>query len=133
MVGLFNRSYKNPNLPSVHNKKKELRKAVKDKKYDKALKIGDEILKRIPHEQDVLFIVGGIHYMRGKYKTAISFFDRSLEIATLDTEVLILKATAHYKLGQTKECMDSCEKIKEVDPKNKAVVELLENIENKKS
>ena len=132
MAGLFNRSCKNPNLPIIRNKKKELRKAVKDKKYDQALRVGDEILKRVPHEQDVLFIVGGIHYMRGKYKTAISFFDRSLEIATLDTEVLILKATAHYKLGQTKECMDSCEKIKEVDPKNKAVVELLENIGNKK-
>ena len=130
MTGFFSRSDKKSNTPTIRSKKKELRKFVKNKKYDEALRIGNEILKRLPHEQDVLFIVGGIHYMQGKYKTAISFFDKSLEIATLDSEVLILKATAHYKLGQFNQCVESCEKIKEVDPKNKAVVELLENIEN---
>jgi hypothetical protein len=39
-----------------------------------------------------------------------------------------LKANSHYKLGQYKKSLISCEKIKEIDPKNKGVSELLAKI-----
>jgi len=129
MTGLFGRS-KSPLEKKVKERKKELRKLVKQKQYDKALKVGNEILEKNPHDQDVLFIVGGIYYMENKLKTAISHFDRSLEIAQFDTELLLLKANAHFRLGELSQAKQCCEKIQEIDSKNKAVKELLEKIEN---
>lgn len=131
MVGLFGNS-KNSEIKQTRQKKKELRKLVKQKHYDSALKIASEILQKIPEENDVLFIVGGIYYMKNKYRDAISYFDKSLEIATLDTDVLTLKANSHYHLGENKKAIQCCNKIKEVDPKNKAVAELLSKIESTK-
>ena len=130
MTGLFSRKQKDSKIKTISNRKKELRKLVKQKQYENALKVGNEILEKNPHDQDVLFIVGGIYYMKNKLKTAVSYFDRSLEIAEFDTELLILKATAHFRLGEIKKSKQCCEKIQEVDSKNKAVMELLEKIEN---
>ncbi len=129
MTGLFGRS-KSPLEKKIKERKKELRKRVKQKQYEKALKVGNEILEKNPHEQDVLFVVGGIYYMENKLKTAISHFDRSLEIALFDTELLLLKANAHFRLGELSQAKQSCEKIQEIDSKNKAVKQLLEKIEN---
>jgi len=129
LVGLFS---KNPEIKTISQKKKELRKLVKQKQYDAALKMRSEILQKIPEENDVLFIVGGIYYMKNQYKTAISYFEKSLEIATFDIEVLILKANSHYYLGEHKQAIQCCNKIREIDPKNKAVSELLSKIESTK-
>ncbi len=129
MTGLFGGS-KSPLEKKVAERKKELRKLVKQKQYEKALKVGNEILEKNPHEQDVLFIVGGIYYMENKLKIAIEHFDRSLEIALFDTELLLLKANAHFRLGELSQAKQCCEKIQEIDPKNKEVKELLEKIHN---
>jgi len=127
---LFSRGPKDFAKKQVTERKKELRKLVKQKQYDKALKVGNEILEKNPHEHDVLFVVGGIYYMENKLKTAISHFDRSLEIAQFDTELLLLKANAHFRLGELSQAKQCCEKIQEIDSKNKAVKELLDKIEN---
>lgn len=133
MVGLFSKNPENSEIKQTRQKKKELRKLVKQKQYDAALKIGSEILQKIPEENDVLFIVGGIYYMKNRYKDAISYFDKALEIATFDIEVLTLKANSHYYLGEKKQAIQCCNKIKEIDPKNKAVAELLSKIESAKN
>jgi len=125
MVGLFSRTQKNPQKKKNVQKLKEIRKLVKEKKYDEALKSGTEYLQKVPHNHDVLFIVGGIFYMKSKYFTAISYFDKILEIATYDVPVLLLKAYSHQKLGENKRAIQCCEKIKEIDPKNKSVSELM--------
>lgn len=132
MVGLFSKNSKNSEIKQTSQKKKELRKLVKQKQYDAALKMGSEILQKIPEENDVLFIVGGIYYLKNNYSSAISYFDKSLEIATFDIEVLILKANSHYYLGEHKQAIQCCNKIREIDPKNKAVSELLLKIESVK-
>ena len=132
MVGLFGKNPKDSERKQTSQKKKELRKLVKQKQYDVALKIGTEILQKIPEENDVLFIVGGIYYMKNKYKSAISYFEKALEIATFDIDVLILKANSHYYLGEHKQTIQCCQKIREIDPKNKAVSELLLKIESTK-
>ncbi|HET9008951.1 MAG TPA: tetratricopeptide repeat protein [Nitrosarchaeum sp.] len=130
MVGLFSKNPKDSEIKQTRQKKKELRKLVKQKQYDAALKIASEILQKIPEENDVLFIVGGIFYMKNKHRDAITYFDKALEIATFDTEVLTLKANSHYNLGEKKQAIQCCNKIKEIDPKNKAVAELLSKIES---
>ena len=125
LVGLFTRTPKDPELKKNIEKYKEFKKLVKAKNYPESLKSGTEFLKRVPNNHDVLFLVGGIYYMKNKYKTAISYFDKALEIGTYDVDVLLLKAYSHQKLGENKRAIQCCEKIKEVDPKNKAVSELL--------
>ncbi|MFB5627103.1 MAG: tetratricopeptide repeat protein [Nitrosarchaeum sp.] len=130
MVGLFSKAPKDPKAKSLFQKRKELRKLIKQKQHDAALKLGLEILETTD-EQNVLFIVGGIYYMKEKYSTAISYFEKALNIGSYDVEVLILKANSHYFLGEPKRAIQCCNKIKEIDPKNKAVSELLSKIESK--
>ena len=132
LVGLFSRGPKDPQKKKNTEKIKEIRKLVKEKKYDQALKTGTDYLRKVPENHDVLFIVGGIYYMKKKYKMAISYFEKALQIGSYDTEVLILKANAHYSIGEYKRAIQCCDKIKEIDPKNKSVVELIEKIESSK-
>ncbi len=128
MVGLFSRTPKDPQQKENTRKLKELKKLVKEKKYTDALKSGTEYLEKTPNHHDVLFIVGGIYYMKNNHNTAISYFDKSLEIGSYDIDVLLLKAYSHQKLGENKRAIQCCEKIQEIDPKNKAVSELLEQL-----
>ena len=128
MVGLFSRAPKDPYMKKNIQKLKEIRKLVKEKKYDEALRSGKEYLQKVPHNHDVLFIMGGIFYVQNKYATAISYLDKALEIATYDVAILLLKAYSHQKLGENKRAIQCCEKIKEIDPKNKSVSELLKQL-----
>ena len=125
LVGLFSRTPKDPNLKNNIKKFKEFKKLVKDKKYAEALKSGTEFLRKVPNHHDALFMVGSIYYLKNKYRTAISYFDKSLEIGEYDVDVLLLKAYSHQKLGENKRAIQCCEKIKEIDPKNKSVQQLL--------
>ena len=128
LVGLFSRTPKDPQQKKNIQKFKEFKKLVKAKKYPEALKSGTEYLQKVPNNHDVLFTVGGIYYLKNKYKTAISYFDKALEIGSYDVDVLLLKAYSHQKLGENKRTIQCCDKILEVDPKNKAVSKLLEQL-----
>ena len=128
LVGLFSRAPKDPQKKKNAENIKKIKKLVQDKKYPEALKLGTEYLQKVPNNPDVLFVMGGIYYMKNKHKTAISYFDKALDIGSYDVEVLLLKAYSHQKLGEDKRAIQCCEKIKEVDPKNKAVAELLEQL-----
>ena len=128
LVGLFSRTPKNPELKNNIKKFKEFKKLLKAKKYDDALKAGTELLRKVPNHHDALFMVGGIYYMKNKYKTALTYLDKSLDIGAYDVDVLLLKAYSHQKLTENKRAISSCKKILEVDPKNKAVSELLKQL-----
>ena len=128
LVGLFSRSPKDPTQKKNAEKFKEFKKLTKQKKYDDALKSGAEYIKKVPNNHDVLFTMGGIYYLKKKYKTAISYLDKSLDIAAYDVDALLLKAYSHQKLGENKRAIRCCEKIQEIDPKNKPVSELLNQI-----
>ena len=125
LVGLFSRTPKDPNQKRNQEKFKEFKKLARQKKYDEALKSGTEYLRMVPNNHDALFTVGGIYYMKKKYKTAISHFDRALEIGSYDVDVLLLKAYSHQKLDENKRAIDCCKKILEVDEKNKNAHSLL--------
>lgn len=128
LAGLFSRTPKDPQQKKNVEKLKEFKRFVKDKKYEQAIKSGTEYLHKVPNNHDVLFTMGGIYYLKGKYKTAISYFDRALEIGTYDVDVLLLKAYSHQKLNEKKKAIECCQKITEVDPKNKSVSELLSEL-----
>ena len=128
MTGLFSRGPKDPQQKKNAQKLKELKKLVKEKKYPEALKLGTEYLQKVPNHHDILFTMGGIYYLKNKYKTAISYFDRALDIGNYDVDVLLLKAYSHQKLSENKHVIQCCEKIQEIDPKNKAVSNLLKEL-----
>ena len=128
MTGLFSRKPKDPQKKKNVQKLKEIKKLVKEKKYTEALKSGTDYLHKVPHNHDVLFTVGGIYYLQNKHKSAISYFEKALEIGTYDVDVLLLKAYSHQKLGENKRAIQCCEKIQEIDPKNKSVSNLLEEL-----
>lgn len=128
LVGLFSRTPKDPHLKENVKKFKEFKKLLKEKKYTEALKSGIELLRKVPNHHDALFMVGGIYYLKNKHRTAISYFDKSLDIGEYDVDVLLLKAYSHQKLGETKRTIQCCDKIKEVDPKNKSVQKLLQEL-----
>ncbi len=75
-----------------------------------------------------MFAIGGIYYLKNKYKTAISYFDKALEISSHDPDILLLKAYSHQKFAENKQVIQCCNKILEVDPKNKQVTELLKQL-----
>jgi tetratricopeptide (TPR) repeat protein len=125
LVGLFSRTPKDPNLKNNIKKFKEFKKLLKEKKYTEALKSGTELLRNVPNHHDALFMVGSIYYLKNKHRTAISYFEKSLEIGEYDVDVLLLKAYSHQKLNENKRVIQCCDKIKEIDPKNKSVQQLL--------
>ena len=128
LVGLFSKTPKDTKSKNNIKKFKEFKTLLKAKKYDESLKAGIELLKKVPNHHDALFMVGGIYYLKNKYKTAISYFEKSLDIGAYDVDVLLLKAYSHQKLGENKRAISCCEKILEVDPKNKSVFELWEQL-----
>lgn len=128
MVGLFDVLRGDPQKKENVQTIKKLRRLIKAKKYSDALHVGTRYLQSVPENYDVQFIVGSIHHMQGRHKTAISFFEKALEIGSYDIDVLILKANSHHILGQNKSAIMCCDKIKEIDPKNKAVSDLLSKI-----
>jgi len=98
LVGLFSRTPKDPDLKNNIKKYKEFKKLLKNKKYPEALKSGLELLRKAPNHHDALFMVGSIYYLDKKYKTALSYLDKSLEIGEYDVDALLLKAYSHQKL-----------------------------------
>ncbi len=75
MVGLFSKTPKDPPQKEILKSSKNSKNWSKKKKYTAALKLGTEYLEKTPNHHNVLFIVGRIHYMKNKYKIAISYFD----------------------------------------------------------
>ena len=68
--------------------------------------------RKIPYNHDAIFTIGGIYYLKNKYRTAISFFDRALETGDSDVDVLLLKAYSHQKLQENSIAIDCCKKFK---------------------
>jgi len=128
LVGLFSGSSKDPQFKKNVEQFKKFKKLVKGKKYPEALKLGLDYLEKVPYNHDVIFTIGGIYYLKNKYRTALSFFDRALETGDSDVEVLLLKAYSHQKLQENQFAIDCCTKIQDLDPKNKSVPDLLSKL-----
>jgi len=92
------------------------------------LKLGTDYLEKVPNHHDVLFTIGGIYYLKNKFRIAISYFDKSLDIGSYDIDVLLLKAYSHQKLEENQRAIECCKKIQEIDPKNKSVSDLLSKL-----
>ena len=128
MVGFFTKTPEEIAFKKNIEQFKKFKKLVKGKKYPEALKLGLDYLEKVPYNHDALFTIGGIYYLKNKYRTAISFFDRALETGDSDVEVLLMKAYSHQKLQENKIALDCCKKIQVLDPKNKPLSNLLSEL-----
>ncbi|MDC0927953.1 CDC27 family protein [Nitrosopumilus sp.] len=128
LVGLFSKTPEDIAFKKNIEQFKKFKKLVKSKKYPEALKLGLDYLEKVPYNHDALFTIGGIYYLKNKYRTAISFFDRALETGDSDVEVLLLKAYSHQKLQEDETAIDCCNKIQDLDPKNKSVLNLISEL-----
>ena len=128
LVGLFSKTPEDIAFKKNIEQFKKFKKLVKGKKYPEALKLGLDYLEKVPYNHDALFTIGGIYYLKNKYRAAISFFDRALETGDSDVEVLLLKAYSHQKLQEDEIAIDCCKKIQDLDPKNKSVLDLLSEL-----
>ena len=113
MTGLFK---KNP--------RRRLRKLIKQKKYDEALEYGHEIEKNLDNDPDVAFIIGTVYFMKGDIKNTLAYMNKTLEIGEYDIDALSIKASVYLHLKKTDQVKECREKIKEIDPKNKALKEI---------
>ena len=130
LVGLFSKTPEDIASKKNIEQFKKFKKLVKKKKYPEALKLGLDYLEKVPYSHDTLFTIGGIYYLKNKYRTAISFFDRALETGDSDVEVLLLKAYSHQKLQENSIAIDCCKKIQDLDPKNKSVFNLISELDS---
>ena len=118
---LFGGGAKKKNIHTL----KEIRSLIRHKKYDAALVMGRKYLRQDPGNHDVLFVVGGILYMKKRYVAAISCFEQVLQISRYDPDVLALKAECHHELGQESKARQCWQDILEVDPKNAQARQML--------
>ncbi len=128
LVGLFSKTPEDIAFKKNIDQFKKFKKLVKKKKYPEALKLGLDYLEKVPYNHDAIFTIGGIYYLKNKYRTAILFFDRALETGDSDVEVLLLKAYSHQKLQENSIAIDCCKKIQDLDPKNKSVFNLISEL-----
>ena len=112
MVGLFN------------NPRRRLRKLIKQKKFDEALDYGHEIEKKYEHDPDIAFIIGTIYFIKGNSQKTIEYMDKALEIGQYDLDALAIKASVYLNLKNKEKVIQCCNKIKELDPKNKSLLEI---------
>ena len=128
LVGLFSKTPEDIAFKKNIEQFKKFKKLVKKKKYPEALKLGLDYLEKVPYNHDAIFTIGGIYYLKNKYRTAISFFDRALETGDSDVDVLLLKAYSHQKLQENSIAINCCKKIQDLDPKNKSVFNLISEL-----
>ena len=98
---------------------------VEQGEYKEALEFGKSVEEKHSGDSDFFFIMGSIYYMLGQANSAISYFDKSLEIKDKDIDTLLLKANVHQYLQENKKAQDCLHKILDIDPDHTEAQDLL--------
>jgi len=113
--------------------KRRLRKLVEEGDYNEALKLGKILEEKHPKDYDLFFIIASIYYLLGDAKNTMLHLEKVLSIKENDVEALLMKANLHLYLKEQNLVLDCCEKISKIDPHNKELEEILEQIEENNS
>ncbi|MCH7968833.1 MAG: hypothetical protein IH841_06280 [Thaumarchaeota archaeon] len=108
--------------------KRRIKKLIQQGEYKEALEFGKSLEDKYSNDPDFLFIMGGIYYILDDAQNTLYYFDRSLEINANDIETLLLKANVHLYLKELNSVIDCCEKVLEIDPKNRRAEEILDSL-----
>ena len=128
MTGLFNNPRRHLRT-LIKQARKEKNPIERGKKYDEALEYGHEIEKKLEHDPDIAFIIGTIYYIQGDSQKTLEYMNNVLEIGIFDLDALAIKASVYLNLKNKEKVIECCNKIKELDPKNKALIEIEEELE----
>ena len=127
MTGLFNNPRRH--LRTLIKQARKEKDAIKrEKKYDEALEYGHGIEKKLEHDPDIAFIIGTIYYIKGDSEKTLEYMNNVLEIGIFDLDALAIKASVYLNLKNKEKVIECCEKIKELDPKNKSLIEIEEEL-----
>ena len=123
MTGLFNNPRRHLRT-LIKQARKEKDSSKRNKKYDEALEYGHGIEKKLEHDPDIAFIIGTIYYIKGDSEKTLEYMDKTLEIGIFDLDALAIKASVYLNLKNKDKVIECCNKIKELDPKNKSLLEI---------
>ena len=123
MTGLFNNPRRHLRT-LIKQARKEKDSAKRNKKYDEALEYGHGIEKKLEHDPDIAFIIGTIYYIKGDSEKTLEYMNKTLEIGIFDLDALAIKASVYLNLKNKDKVIECCDKIKELDPKNKSLLEI---------
>ena len=127
MTGLFNNPRRHLRT-LIKQARKEKDPDIREKKYDEALEYGHGIEKKLEHDPDIAFIIGTIYYIKGDSQKTLEYMDNVLEIGMFDLDALAIKASVYLNLKNREKVIECCNKIKELDPKNKSLIEIEEEL-----
>ena len=127
MTGLFNNPRRHLRT-LIKQARKEKDPIERGKKYDEALEYGHGIEKKLDHDPDIAFIIGTIYYIKGDSQKTLEYMNNVLEIGMFDLDALAIKASVYLNLKNREKVIECCNKIKEVDPKNKSLIEIEEEL-----
>ncbi|MFM9911806.1 MAG: tetratricopeptide repeat protein [Chitinophagaceae bacterium] len=91
--------------------------------YEKGIGILEEILKRKPQDQELLFNIGDAYYKIKKYPQAIEYWDQILVIDSKNATALYMMGMAFQKKGETQKGEQLCDKAIQMDPSLKKLKE----------
>ena len=127
MTGLFNNPRRHLRT-LIKQARKEKDPVERGKKYDEALEYGHGIEKKLEHDPDIAFIIGTIYYIKGDSQKTLEYMNNVLEIGMFDLDALAIKASVYLNLKNKEKVIECCNKIKELDPKNKSLIEIEEEL-----
>ena len=123
MTGLFNNPRRHLRT-LIKQARKEKDPGIREKKYGEALEYGHGIEKKLEHDPDIAFIIGTIYYIKGDSEKTLEYMNNVLEIGMFDLDALAIKASVYLNLKNKEKVIECCNKIKELDPKNKSLIEI---------
>jgi len=127
LTGLFNNPRRH--LRTLIKQARKVKDPIeRGKKYDEALEYGHGIEKKLDHDPDIAFIIGTIYYIKGDSQKTLEYMNNVLEIGMFDLDALAIKASVYLNLKNREKVIECCNKIKEVDPKNKSLIEIEEEL-----
>ena len=123
MTGLFNNPRRHLRT-LIKQARKEKDPVERGKKYDEALEYGHGLEKKFEHDPDIAFIIGTIYYIKGDSQKTIQYMNNVLDIGEFDLDALAIKASVYINLKNREKVIQCCDKMKELDPKNKTLLEI---------
>ena len=86
------------------------------KNYEKGLSLLQEILKRKPADQELLYNIADAYYQTGKYQDAIDYWDKILAIDKQNASALYMIGLSYQKKGEKEKGQQLCDKAIQMDP-----------------
>ncbi|WP_234325439.1 tetratricopeptide repeat protein [Streptomyces sp. NRRL S-146] len=83
--------------------------------------------------QSLWAAMGYCHFRLGKYREAVSFFDRAVKIDPEECLLRVNRSAAYYQLGKYKDALRDCEYVLKKEPGNESAKTVLRAVRSKVS